>query len=61
MNEEDLRKLCAEKAMEYIKNNTVIGLGAGRTIASLIELISKEIQDGLKIKVVTPSDSTIYM
>lgn len=58
MNEEALRKLCAEKAMEYIKNNTVIGLGAGRTIACLIEFISKAMQHDLKIKVVTPSDNT---
>ena len=58
MNEENLRKLCAEKAMEYIKNNTVIGLGAGRNIACLIELISKSVQNNLKIKVVTPSDNT---
>ena len=39
MNEDNLRKLCAEKAMEYIKDNTIIGLGAGRNIAFLIELI----------------------
>ncbi|GAA0077422.1 ribose 5-phosphate isomerase A [Clostridium sp. CTA-5] len=58
MNEENLRRLCAEKAMEYIKNNTVIGLGAGRNIACLIELISKAIHDNLKIKIVTPSDNT---
>lgn len=59
MNEDNLRRLCAEKAMEYIKNNTVIGLGAGRNIACLIELLSKAIQkDNLKIKVVTPSDNT---
>ena len=58
MNEDNLRRLCAEKAMEYIKNNTVIGLGAGRNIACLIELISKAVQDNLKIKVVTPSDNT---
>jgi ribose 5-phosphate isomerase A len=44
--------------MEYIKNNTVIGLGAGRNIACLIELISKAVRDNLKIKVVTPSDNT---
>ncbi|MEY8356015.1 ribose 5-phosphate isomerase A [Lachnospiraceae bacterium 54-53] len=59
MKEEDLRKLCAEKAMDYIKDNTVIGLGAGRNIACLIELLRKAIaENGLNIKVVTPSDNT---
>ncbi|WP_026883414.1 ribose 5-phosphate isomerase A [Clostridium akagii] len=58
MNEDNLRKLCADKAMEYIKNNTVIGLGAGRSINCLIELLSRAVEESLKIKVVTPSDNT---
>ncbi|OOM79313.1 ribose-5-phosphate isomerase A [Clostridium puniceum] len=59
MDEENLRKLCAEKAMEYIKNDTVIGLGAGRNIACLIELLSIEVKkNDLKIRIVTPSDNT---
>lgn len=58
MNEENLRRLCAEKAMEYIEDNTVIGLGAGRNIACLIELLGKAVQNNLKIKVVTPSLNT---
>lgn len=55
MSQEILRKLCAEKAMEYIKDNAVIGLGAGRNIACLIELIKDR---NSKIKVVTPSEIT---
>ncbi|MDS0526979.1 ribose 5-phosphate isomerase A [Clostridium sp. SHJSY1] len=59
MNDEALRKLCAKKAMEYIKNNTVIGLGAGRNIACLIELLKEKIEkSNFKIKVVTPSENT---
>jgi ribose 5-phosphate isomerase A len=59
MDENELRKSCAKKAMEYIKNNSIIGLGAGRNIACLIEQLSKEIKgNGLKVKVVTPSEST---
>lgn len=40
------------------KNNTIIGLRAGRNITCLIELISKAAEESLKIKVVTPSDNT---
>lgn len=59
MNEEEIRKLCAEKAMEYIKDGSVIGLGAGRNIACLIELLRKAIdENNLKVRVVTPSDNT---
>lgn len=56
MNEDNLRKLCANEAMKYIKNNTIIGLGAGRNIAGLVELISQSKE--IKIKVVTPSENT---
>lgn len=58
MNEDNLRKLCAEEAMKYIKNNTVIGLGVGRNINCLIELISESIKDELKVKIISPSDNT---
>jgi len=54
----DLRRECAKKAMGYIKNNSIIGLGAGRNILALIELISEEMKSGFKVKVVTPSDTT---
>lgn len=54
----DLRRECAKKAMGYIKNNSIIGLGAGRNILALIDLISEEMKSGFKVKVVTPSDTT---
>lgn len=50
--------LCVEQALKYIKNNTIIGLGAGRNIACMIKLISEA---DLKIRIVTPSDNTRKM
>jgi len=52
----DLKKKCAKEAMKYIRNNTIIGLGGGATIAYLIEYIKEE--KDLNIKVVTPSFKT---
>jgi ribose 5-phosphate isomerase A len=54
----ELRKLCAKEAMSYIQNNYIIGLGAGRNIEFLIEYLSEEIKNGLKVKAVTPSYQT---
>ena len=54
----DIRKECAKKAIGYIKNDSIIGLGAGRNITTLIEVISEEIKSGFKVKVITPSDTT---
>lgn len=54
----DIRRECAKKAMVYIKNDSIIGLGAGRNILALIEVISEEVKNGFKVKVITPSDTT---
>lgn len=58
MGLDDLRKLCANEAMNYIQDQSIIGLGAGRHIETLIDRISKEIKNGLKIRAVTPSLNT---
>ena len=56
MTNEDLKKTCAKEALKYVKNNSIIGLGGGSTIAYLIDYV-KQNKD-LKIKVVTPSFKT---
>ncbi|MED4224594.1 ribose 5-phosphate isomerase A [Neobacillus cucumis] len=58
MDANELRKLCAKEAMKYIHHDFIIGLGAGRNIECLIELLDEEIKNGLKVKVVTPSYDT---
>ena len=37
-----LKKQCAKEALKYIKNNTVVGLGGGSTIAHLIDFIKEQ-------------------
>lgn len=56
MNDNDLKKICAQEAMKYIENNMIIGLGGGRSIAYLIENIKENKK--LNVKVVTPSVKT---
>lgn len=55
MNNDDLKKNCAKEAVKQIKNNTIIGLGGGSTIAYLIDFIK---ENNLQVKVVTPSFKT---
>lgn len=50
-----MKKRCAQKAVEYIKDNSIVGLGGGSTIGYLIDFIK---QSGLKVKIVTPSYNT---
>jgi ribose 5-phosphate isomerase A len=54
----DLKRKAAEEAVRLIEENTIIGLGAGSTVAYVIDLLDKRIKDGLKVEVVTSSFST---
>lgn len=40
----DFREACAVDAMKYIKDNYTIGLGAERSIQSLINCLSREVK-----------------
>ncbi|MEQ8199207.1 MAG: ribose 5-phosphate isomerase A [Clostridiaceae bacterium] len=56
MMEKDLKRASAKEALKYIKNNTLIGLGGGRTISHMVEYIKE--RGDLNVKVVTPSAMT---
>ncbi|NBK97947.1 MAG: ribose 5-phosphate isomerase A [Erysipelotrichia bacterium] len=50
-----MKQRCAKEAFKMIENHSVIGLGGGRTIAYLVDLIA---QSDLDVKIVTPSFQT---
>jgi ribose 5-phosphate isomerase A len=54
----DLKRKAAEEAVRLVQENTIIGLGAGSTVAYVIDLLEKRIKDGLKVDVITSSFST---
>lgn len=54
----DFKKDAAQKAITLIKDKKTVGLGAGSTIAYLIDFLKKERQNGLQVKLVTSSFST---
>ena len=51
----DLKKQAAIKAVSFIKHQQLVGLGAGSTIAFMVELLSEQVKGGLDIKVLTSS------
>ncbi|MYL31496.1 ribose 5-phosphate isomerase A [Halobacillus halophilus] len=51
----DVKQRCAEKALEYITEGSIIGLGGGSTIKHLITLLK---ENKMYVKVVTPSWET---
>lgn len=54
----DLKKEAAAKAITLIRNNSTVGLGAGSTIAHVVDFLKKEVENGLQVKFVTSSFST---
>ena len=56
MSNVDPKKLAAEKAVEYLNDGMLIGLGTGTTAYWAIQKIGAMVKEGLKIKAVSSSD-----
>lgn len=52
------KKVAGEKAIEYVKDDMVLGLGTGSTVYYSILKLSERIKDGLRVKAVSTSSST---
>ena len=58
MDKENLKKEAAKEAMTLIKDDTIVGLGAGSSIAYLLQFLKLQIENGLNVQLVTSSFST---
>lgn len=54
----DPKKLAAEKAVEWIKDDMVVGLGTGSTTFWAIQKLGERLKDGLRVKAVATSENT---
>lgn len=54
----DLKKLAADKAVEFIEDNSVVGLGTGSTAYWAIQKIGERVKAGLRIKAVATSQQS---
>ncbi len=55
MNE---KQIAAEKAVEFIEDRMIVGLGTGSTVTYLIKKLAQKVDEGLKIKAVSTSTAT---
>jgi ribose 5-phosphate isomerase A len=58
LEREDLKKQAGEKAVEYIKEGMIVGLGTGSTVEYSLKKLGKLVRDGLKIKGIPTSIHT---
>ncbi len=52
------KKMAAEKAMEYVKSDMVIGLGTGTTVFYFLEALGMAVKQGLNVVGVCSSEQT---
>ena len=52
------KQAAAEKAIEFVRNDMIIGLGSGSTAAFFTKKLGEEVKRGLKIKGVSTSNAT---
>jgi ribose 5-phosphate isomerase A len=58
MNAAELKRIAAEKAVEFVEDGMVLGLGTGSTAALAVEAIGRRVQAGLKIVAIPTSEAT---
>ena len=58
MEREDLKKQAGERAVKYIEDGMIVGLGTGSTVEYTIKKLGKLVRDGLKIKGIPTSIHT---
>ena len=54
----EAKKTAAEKAVTYVQNNMIVGLGTGSTAKFAIEFIGQRVAAGLKVQGVATSLET---
>jgi len=58
LKQEEMKKLAAEKACEFIEDGMILGLGTGSTVEYALKKIGKMVNEGLKIKGIPTSFRT---
>jgi ribose 5-phosphate isomerase A len=58
LKQEEMKRLAAEKACEYIEDGMILGLGTGSTIEYALKKIGKMVNEGMKIKGIPTSFRT---
>lgn len=58
LEQEEMKKLAAEKAVKYVKDGMIVGLGTGSTTEYALKKLGELIKDGLNIKGIPTSMHT---
>ncbi|MFT5507840.1 MAG: ribose 5-phosphate isomerase A [Hyphomicrobiaceae bacterium] len=59
MDVREMKRAAAARAIEYVEDGMVVGLGTGSTAAEFVDLLGAKVRDGLKITGVPTSEATL--
>ena len=54
----DPKQAAAEKAVEFIQDGTIVGLGAGSAVGYMVGFLKLKVENGLEVKLLTSSFTT---
>lgn len=52
------KRVAAEKAVEFVENDMILGLGTGSTVAFVLQALARKVKEGLRIKGIPTSEAT---
>jgi ribose 5-phosphate isomerase A len=58
LDQEEMKKIAAERAIDYIENGMIVGLGTGSTVQYALKMIGEKVREGLDIKGIPTSVKT---
>ncbi len=57
-NVDNAKELAAQKSLEFIENDMVVGLGSGSTATHFIKLLGERVKQGLKVRGIASSQAS---
>ncbi len=52
------KRVAAEKAVEFVENDMILGLGTGSTVAFVLQALARKVKEGLRVKGIPTSEAT---
>ncbi len=52
---------CAEKALEYVEDGMILGVGSGSTVREFVKLLAGKVKEGMRVEVIPTSLDTHLM
>ena len=61
MNSTEMKREAARRALEYVDDGMIVGLGTGSTAAEFVTLLAEKVREGLRITGVPTSEETLRL